>query len=156
LLALIHSACLRNARRISYTLITCGLSLHRNKQKQTAKKTKSPRPTSSHLTCIIVWSGEKQGNASVRFLGVCPVFATIVFKSICLLCIVPQYGRLAAIFRLLALNHCACLRNARRIIICSFLLWFTSSSEQTKTNSQENEITPTNFFTSYLHHRGGR
>ena len=28
---------------------------------------------------------------------------------------VPQYGRLAAILGLLALNHCACLRNARRI-----------------------------------------
>ena len=41
--------------------------------------------------------GEKQGNTSVRFLVVCPVFVTILFRSICLLCIVPQYGRLAAI-----------------------------------------------------------
>jgi hypothetical protein len=35
-------------------------------------------------------------------------------------------------------------------------LWVLSSSERTKTNSHENEITPTHFFTSYLHHRGGR
>jgi hypothetical protein len=40
LLAFNHCACLRNARRISYTTSNCGLSLHRNKQKQTAKKTK--------------------------------------------------------------------------------------------------------------------
>ena len=78
-------------------------------------KTKSRRPTSLHLTCIIVGGSEKQGNASVRFLDVCPVFVTILFLSICLLYIVPQYGRLAAISDLLALNHSACLRNARRI-----------------------------------------
>jgi hypothetical protein len=73
-------------------------------------------PTISlHLTCMIVVGGEKQGNARVRFLGVCPVFLTILFLRICLLCIVPQYGRLAAIYGLLAFNHSACLRNARRI-----------------------------------------
>ena len=57
----------------------------------------------------IVAGCEKQGNASVRFLGVCPVFVTMLFLRVCLLCIVPQYGRLAAICRLLALNHSACL-----------------------------------------------
>ena len=68
------------------------------KQKQKAKKTKSRRPTSLHLTCIVV-GGEKQGNARVRFLVVCPVFVTILILRICLLyiVIVPQYGRLAAI-----------------------------------------------------------
>ena len=90
LLALNHCACLRNARRISYTSKDCGLSLHRNEQKQTATKTKSRRPTSLHLTCIIVvggekQGGEKQGNASVRFLGICTVFVTVLFKSICII-----------------------------------------------------------------------
>ena len=58
---------------------------------------------------------EKQGNASVRFLGVCPVFVAILFKSVLFVVSVPQYGRLAAIYALLAFNHSACLRNARRI-----------------------------------------
>jgi hypothetical protein len=35
--------------------------------------------------------------------------------------------------------------------------WDVSSSERTKTDSDENEITPTNHFLSYLHHdHGGR
>ena len=36
-------------------------------------------------------------------------------KACCCHVFVPQYGRLAAILSLLAFNHCACLRNARRI-----------------------------------------
>jgi hypothetical protein len=70
------------------------LSLHRNEQKQTAPKTESHQPTSLHLTCMIVVGSENQRNARVRFPSVCPVF---VFLNICLLCVVPQYGRLAAI-----------------------------------------------------------
>jgi hypothetical protein len=86
---------------------------------------------------MIVGSGEKQGNERVRFLDVCSVFVTILFLSICLLCIVPQYGRLAAILRLLAFNHSACLRNARRIsylhpqTCCGLPL---HRNEQTKSN----------------------
>jgi hypothetical protein len=78
LLALYHSACLRNARRISYGSLIVGY-LFIGTNKQTAKKTKSRRPTSLHLTCIIVGGGEKQGNARVRFLGICPVFVPYVF-----------------------------------------------------------------------------
>ena len=105
---------------------------------------------------MMVGGGEKQGNAGVRFLGVCPVFVTILFVSVCLLCIVPQYGRLAAISQLLALYHCACLRNARRISYILIACGIFTSAEQTKTNSDEKEITPTHSFTSYLHDRGGR
>jgi hypothetical protein len=85
LLALNHYACLRNARRISYKSDQCGLSLHRNERKQTAKKTKSRRPTSLHLTCMIVVGGVKQGSARVRFLSVCFVFVTMLFLSVCML-----------------------------------------------------------------------
>jgi hypothetical protein len=47
--------------------------------KTKSNETKSRRPTSLHLTCIIVvggekQGGEKQGNASVRFVVVCREF----------------------------------------------------------------------------------
>jgi hypothetical protein len=56
----------------------------------------------------------------------------LLMLSLCLIVLfVPQYGCLAAIFPLLALNHCACLRNARRISYENCKLWVISSSEQT-------------------------
>ena len=94
---------------------SCGISLHRNEPKQTAKKTKSRRPTSLHLTCFIVGGSEKQGNVSVRFLRLSCVCKHHIILEHLFVVIVPQYGRLAAISDLLALYHYACLRNARRI-----------------------------------------
>ena len=38
-----------------------------------------------------------------------------VINLFLLLFVVPQDGCLAAVYMLLAFNHCACLRNARRI-----------------------------------------
>jgi hypothetical protein len=63
-----HVAYHIHARVVGYLII--------GTNKQTATKTKSRRPSSLHLTCMVVGGGEKQGNASVRFLGVCPVFVS--------------------------------------------------------------------------------
>ena len=60
-------------------------------------------------------------------LGLCNVSLLSSFSQLLLLfslLFVPQYGRLAAILGLLAFNHCACLRNARRISYVYFALWY--------------------------------
>ena len=56
------------------------------------------------------------------------------FLLLILLLFVPQYGRLAAILELLALNHSACLRSARRISYSILTFCIFTSAEQTSNN----------------------
>jgi hypothetical protein len=58
-----------------------------------------------------------------------------------LLLFVPQYGRLAAISLLLAFNHSACLRNARRISYHRCHRGIFTSSER----PQQNKTSPSPF-----------
>ena len=87
--------------------------------KQKAKKTKSRRPLLYILPASSWWAVRSRAVRSreTQVLDSLSFAVSFVSMSICLLCIVivPQYGRLAANFELLAVNHSACLRNARRI-----------------------------------------
>ena len=80
-----------------------------------------PPPSTCGVFIATRKRGGEDGEGGVREREVRDGGFTIAFffdhadGAFCLLCIVPQYGRLAAIFWLLALNHSACLRNARRI-----------------------------------------
>jgi hypothetical protein len=116
--------------------------------KTNGEKTKSRKPTSLHLTCIIVGSGEMRGDGVLDYSS----FAVSLFpyfSRVYLSCIVPQYGRLAAISILLAFNHSACLRNARRISYQEQVCGIFTSAEQTTFNFSKT-LQYLSFFPSFL------
>jgi hypothetical protein len=124
LLALYHCACLRNARRTSYGIVRILVYLHqRIKQHSNLQQFAIPLlpsfiPYLHHRMCV---RGEVNDDGyQVRLkIGVRSLLHRKIqcqpTTACCCHVFVPQYGRLAAIFHLLAFNHCACLRNARRI-----------------------------------------
>ena len=94
-------------------VLFCGLSLHRN---ITTNKT-----SSSHFPVLFLPEFHSVSRCEGRkciVLGLCNaslLSSLTQFLLSLLLFVVPQDGCLAAIWQLLALYHCACLRNARRI-----------------------------------------
>ena len=77
-------------------------------------------------------------------LGLCSASLLVVLVTllvVVLLLFVPQYGRLAAVFSLLAFNHYACLRNARRISYSSMICGIFTSAER----PQQNKTSPSHF-----------
>jgi hypothetical protein len=60
-----------------------------------------------------------------------------VITACCCHVFVPQYGRLAAVFSLLAFNHCACLRNARRISYLTLVLVYLHPWNKQHSTSQK-------------------
>jgi hypothetical protein len=128
-----------------------GLSLHRNEQTE-SNETKSRRPA-FHILPMFHSASRCEGRKCI-VLGLCNVSLLSPLTQFLLLFIVPQYGRLAAIYRLLAFNHSACLRNARRISYKKKGCGLFTSAEQTTFNISNNFAIPLlPSFLPYLHHR---
>jgi hypothetical protein len=141
-LAFNHCACLRNARRISYKKSSCGIFTSSEHPQQ--NKT-SPSPYS----LLILPEFHSVSRCEGRKCIVLGLYNVSLFSSLShfLLLFVPQYGRLAASYPLLALNHCACLRNARRI---SYLLRLVGYLHQRNINNKTRPLHLLSLFSSYL------
>jgi hypothetical protein len=92
-------------------------------------------PYLHHRMCV--WGGENNDKYRKRLkIGVRSLLHRKVKcqPASCCHVFVPQYGCLAAIYVLLALYHCACLRNARRISYGDSDCGIFTSAEQTSNN----------------------
>jgi hypothetical protein len=144
-----------------HTIIGFVVYLHqRNKQHSTLKDFAIPLllsflPYLHHPMCVR--GGENNDGYRVRLkIGVRSLSHRKVqcrlITACCCHVFVPQYGRLAAVSILMALYHCACLRNARRISYRFQSCGIFTSAEQTTFNiSNDFTIPLLPPFLPYLH-----
>jgi len=127
--------------------LNCGIFTSAERPQQN-KTSPSPFPV---LILPTFHSANRCEGRQCIVLGLCnaSLLSSLSQFVLLLLLFVPQYGRLAAILKLLAFNHSAYLRNARRISYPTTTRGIFTSLEQTTFNISKT-LQYLSFFPSFL------